>query len=118
MLPPFDFKVKSFTDIFDPNPPTLDKPSHGYDLWRWMWRDDNIVRLETASDLRKVAIEALQHQLELDFDDELIRLYRVKQMIGAMARQVLEHRGFEWVGKDYKCPTGDIFTTGAKFRRK
>ena len=74
--------------------------------------------METASDLRRVAVEPLQRFLLQDFPPALIREHRVKQMIGAMARQVLEHRGYEWVKKGYKVPTGTVFTTGSKYQRK
>ena len=112
MQPPFDFAPGSFTDVFDPS------GDIGPALWVWHWRDDNIVRMETASDLRRVAVEPLQRFLLADFDPDVIRQHRIRQMIGALARQILEHRGYEWVGKNYKVPTGDIFTTGSKYRRK
>ena len=112
MTPQADFNPGSFTDVFDPN------GGLGLALWEWMWRDDNIVRMETASDLRRVAVEPLQRFLLEDFDPGAIRQQRIKQMIGAMARQVLDHQGYEWQGKNYKVPTGDLFTTGSKYRRK
>ena len=112
MKPQTDFDPGSFTDVFNPS------SGLGLALWEWMWRDDNIDRMETASDLRRVAVEPLQRFLLEDFDPASIREQRIKQMIGAMARQVLGHRGYEWEGKNYKVPTGDLFTTGSKYRRK
>ena len=112
MRPTSDFNPGSFTDVFDPD------GGAGADIWQWMWKDDNLVRLETASDLRRVAVEPLQRFLLADFDEALVRQQRIKQMVGAMARQILESRGYEWVGKNYKVPTGDVFTTGSKYRRK
>lgn len=110
MKPQADFDPGSFTDVFDPN------GGPGPALWAWMWRDDNIVRMETASDLKRVAVEPLQRFLLEDFDPAWVRQQRVKQMIGAMARQVLKQRGYKWHGKNYKVPTGDLFTTGSKYR--
>ena len=112
MNPPFDFDPRSFTDVYDPS------GGSGQDVWKWMWRDDNLVRLETASDLRRVAVEPLQRFLLQDFTPAFVTQHRVKQMIGAMARQILEHRGYEWVGKGYKVSTGNLFTTGSKYQRK
>lgn len=111
MQPSRNFEPGSFTDVFDPS------GGIGTELWRWMWRDDNLVRMETASDLRRVAVEPLQRFLLTDFDPDVIRQHRIRQMIGAMARQILEHRGFKWEGKNFKVPTGDIFTTGSKYQR-
>lgn len=112
MNPPVDFKVGSFTDVFNPS------GGIGPDLWEWLWRDENLIRMETASDLWRVAVEPLQRFLLNDFDPKVIQQHRIKQMIGRMARQILERRGYEWAGKDYKVPTGDLFTTGSKYRRK
>jgi len=111
MKPQADFVPHSFTDVFDPS------GGPGRDLWVWMWRDDNIIRMETASDLNRVAVEPLQRFLLAEFDPTWVRQPRVKQMVGAMARQVLESRGYVWQGKNYKVPTGDLFTTGSKYRR-
>ena len=108
----FDFDVGSFTDVVASHAALVKK------LWEWMWENDNVIRMETASDLNRVAVEPLQRFLLRDFDKEVIRQHRTKQMIGRMARQILEQRGFTWAGKDYKVPTGDLFTTGSKYRRK
>ena len=54
MKPPFDFDPRSLTDVFDP------AGGIGLDLWNWMWKDDNLVRMETAADLWRVAVEPLQ----------------------------------------------------------
>jgi hypothetical protein len=112
MNPAIDFVPGSFTDVFDP------AGGIGPDLWRWMWKDDNLIRMETAADLWRVAVEPLQRFLLEDFDPKTIRQHRIRQMLGAMARQILDHRGYEWAGKNYKVPTEDLFTTGSKYRRK
>jgi hypothetical protein len=111
MNPLFDFSPRSFTDVFDQN------GGPGLNLWHWMWRDHNVVRMETASDLNRVAVEPLQRFLLAEFDQAEIRKHRVKQMTGAMARQILESRGYVWAGGNFKVPTGDLFTTGSKYKR-
>ena len=106
-----DFNPGSFTDVYDPTP-APDKA-----IWEWLWRPDNIVRMETASYLDKVAVAPLQPGLLADFDPTFIRQDRIKQMVGRMVRQIMEHHGYEWAGKDFKVAQGDLFTTGSKYRK-
>jgi hypothetical protein len=110
MNPPISFDPGSFTDVF-----TLTS-AQTHAIWDWLWHDDNIVRMETASYLDKVAVAPLQPGLLADFDPEFIRRDRIKQMIGRMVRQLMEHRGYVWAGKDFKVAQGKLFSTGSKYK--
>ena len=110
MRPTVSFDPGSFTDVYNP------RSGLGLQLWEWLWRDENIVRMETACYLEKVAVEPLQPGLLADFDEKLIRNPRVKQLIGRMVKQILRARGYHWVGKDYKLKHRELFTTGSKYR--
>lgn len=108
MKPDRDFEPGSFASV---DPETRQR------YWEWLWRDESIFRMEAASDLNKVAVEPLQPGLLRDFPEEEVRTGRIKQMIGAMARQVLEARGYEWVRSGSNVVTGDLFTVGSKYRK-
>ena len=66
----------------------------GQRLWDFLNRPENILRLETASELSKPAVEGIGEPLLKEFGKEVLE-DRVKQMIGHMVRQILEQRG--WV---------------------
>ena len=84
----------------------------GEDLWALMTAPESLIRLETATYLGRPAIEALQLQLLAAFGDS-IRENRWKQVAGAMARQVMEYRGYQFVRSGVKIKVKDLFSTGA-----
>lgn len=108
MTPHKDFDPGSFASV---------DPEIRQRYWEWLWQDESVFRMEAASDLNKVAVEPLQESLLRDFPEEEVRTGRIKQMIGAMARQVLEARGYAWVRSGSKVITGDLFSVGSKYRK-
>lgn len=66
----------------------------GLELWDFLTEHDNIIRMQTASDLSKPAVKALTRHLLDKFGDK-VRKIRVKQMIGHMIRQIMEKNGYE-----------------------
>ena len=78
----------------------------GQELWRFLCLPANIVRAETAVDLRRTSIEALERSLNEKFEQEFQQLanedhtkgeqksLRLKQMIGHMVGQIMASRGF------------------------
>jgi hypothetical protein len=66
----------------------------GRQIWGFMTRPETVARLETASELGRPALEGIEEQLLDTFREEVLA-DRVKQMIGHMARQIMEQRG--WV---------------------
>jgi hypothetical protein len=73
----------------------------GKDLWNFLNQQDNIIRMETAIDLGKPAVEAVAGKLVEQFGDD-VRVDRVKQMIGHMVRQIMESRGFQLDAQNVK----------------
>ncbi|MBU2645780.1 hypothetical protein KKI24_13810 [bacterium] len=78
----------------------------GQALWEFLCLPDNIVRAETAVDLRRTCVEALERPLNERFGDQLLKIMekdaskgenkflRLKQMIGHMVGQIMLSRGF------------------------
>lgn len=91
-------------------------PSFADKLWRFMNQKDNIIRMETASDLGRAAVEPLSELLVAEFGDDVYD-NRVTQVIGAMARQVMERDGGFVQGPPHRVRFGDLFSTGSKYRR-
>lgn len=88
----------------------------GKDIWGVLTEHDNIIRLETATDLRCPAVEGVARELVRRFGDD-VRQRRVKQMIGHMTRQILEARGFRLDAQLVKVKTSDLFSTGSRYTR-
>ncbi len=97
-----------FTDIAD--------TPLGRALWAFLNDRDNILRMETASELRRPAVEPLAPRLVERFGDD-VRAHRVKQMIGHMTRQVMRRRGFALDRQGVRVRTGDLFSRGSCYVR-
>ena len=90
----------------------LDGPA----LWRWLNHPRQIEVMETASYLRRPAVEALSPHLARAFPDHInVQIFR--QMVGHMARQVLEHRGLTMDRAKVRIRIpGNLFHCGTSFR--
>ena len=97
-----------FTDIAD--------SALGLDLWAFLNEHDNVVRMETASELGQPALAALATRLVAKFGDD-VRQHRVKRMLGHMARQVMEHHGFVLDAQNVRVRVGDLFTRASRYKR-
>ena len=65
----------------------------GQKLWSVLNRADVVARMETASDLGRPALEAVEDILLEELRTVILRP-RFKQMAGRMTKQILEGRGF------------------------
>jgi hypothetical protein len=101
-----DYNPQNFADMFA-------KPL-GQKLWDFITRPDNIIRMETASHLRRVAVEPLGPILLQEFGAQIHR-DRIKQLIGHMARQVLEHRGYKVDRGNVRIARKGLFTSGTRY---
>jgi len=84
----------------------LYKTELGQEIWRFLCLPANIVRAETAVDLKRTSIEALERPLNEKFEKQFRELInedkakgkqktlRLKQMIGHMVGQIMASRGF------------------------
>ena len=91
-------------------------PAFGDELWRFMNQKDTISRMEAASDLGRAAVEPLSELLAAKFGDDVYD-NRVTQVIGAMARQVMERDGTFVQGPPHRIRFGDLFSAGSRYRR-
>jgi hypothetical protein len=89
----------------------------GQELWKILTRQDNIIRMETATFLEQAAVEPLGPEL-LNHPGlgTWVNDDRVKQMIGHMARQVMEHLGYEIDRPGLRIMRAGLFTTAARYR--
>ena len=87
----------------------------GKNLWNFLNEHDNIIRMETASELKKPAVRALTTRLLKRFGDE-IRNLRVKQMIGHMVKQILIERGFEVEQRNVLVDDG-LFNKASRYKK-
>src|SRR5262245_1118472 len=100
------YDPQNFRDLFE--------TEVGAALWVWLRRLDNLVRMETATYLGRSAVEPLApylvYEFGLDIEDD-----RTKQMIGHMARQILESLDFEIEKRGMRITKGGLFTSGARY---
>ena len=78
----------------------------GQDLWLFLTKNENLIRMETAVDLKRTSVEALERPLNERFEQQFQQLVdedhskgekkylRLKQMIGHMVGQIMFSRGF------------------------
>ena len=84
----------------------LYKTELGRELWRFLSETENIIRAETAADLRRTSVEALERPLNEKFETLFLevlekdrlkgekKLLRFKQMIGHMVGQIMASKGY------------------------
>lgn len=102
------FDAGSFSDISE--------TEMGKSLWEFLNNEDIFIRLETASYLKRPALEGVQLQLLERFGDP-IRADRWKQMIGRMTRQIMEHRGYSLDRAGVRVIVNDLFTSAARYKK-
>ena len=88
----------------------------GKQLWEFLNEHDNVIRMQTASDLKKPAAKALTRHLLKRFDDQ-VREFRVKQMIGHMIRQIVENHGYQLEQRDVLVNDG-LFNKASRYKLK
>ena len=90
---------------------------NGPAFWAWLHRTDVIAMMETASYLRRPAVEPLSPLLKEDFGHQ-VEPVKVRQMIGHMVRQVLETRGYHLDRSNVRITRpGNIFHFGSAYAR-
>ncbi len=102
-----DYDAQNFRDLFETDV--------GHAVWAFMKRPDNLVRMETATYLDRAAVEPLAPGLLRMFGPEIAE-DRLKQMIGHMARQIMEAMGFELDRTGLRITRESMFTTAARYK--
>lgn len=89
----------------------------GHQFWTWLHQDHVLLIMETASYLRRPAIEAISPLLE-DAFPEFLKSVKVRQMIGHMVRQILEARGYHLDRANVRIKrSGNAFRYGSAYRK-
>jgi len=91
------------------------KDEGGQALWGFLNERENVLRMETASYLGRPAIEPLSPMLLQRFGPSIKRV-RLKQMIGHMARQIMEARGYRLDRSTVRIARiGNMFASGSRY---
>ena len=95
----------------------------GKALWDFLNQYDNLIRLETATILRRPGVEGVAKLLKNRFGKEFKELnrsefIRVKQMIGHMVKQIMEKQGYEVYRKNVKVITDELFSKATRYIKK
>lgn len=104
----FDFDAGMFSQIA--RTPT------GLALWSFLNEKSSLIRFESATDMKRPALEPMQKHLLDKFGDE-IRGDRWKQMMGRMTRQIMERHGYSLDQTGVRIHTGELFTSAARYTR-
>jgi hypothetical protein len=98
---------------------TLYESEAGQDVWQILILPENIIRMETATFLEQAAVEPLGPELlNRPGLGTWVNDDRVKQMIGHMARQIMEYLGYEIDRPGLRIMRHGLFTTAARYRRR
>jgi hypothetical protein len=89
----------------------------GREIWDFLKRPDNVVRMDTATLLERAAVEPLAPGLARRFGREIAQ-DRLKQMIGHMTRQIMEALGYEIDRQGVLIRRECMFTTATRYRRR
>ena len=109
--------------LYKPSPAfiQLSQEETAIELWRFLCKKDNIIRVETASFLKKPALEALGPVLYKNFNvfnEELVEksvFDAYKKLAGNMMRQIMEHLGYKIDKTGVQVVNKTIFKTATRY---
>src|SRR5262245_30342007 len=87
----------------------------GQDLWKFINQSETLVRMETATELGRPAVEGIEEQLLGHFGADILE-DRTKQMVGHMVRQVMERRGYVIAAQNVKVTSGAPFSRATRYK--
>lgn len=91
------------------------KDESGQALWDFLNEPETVIRMETASYLSRPAVEPLSPSLLQRFGP-MVKRDRIKQMIGHMARQVMEAKGYSLDRSNVKITrVGNMFASASRY---
>jgi len=102
-----EFSAGPFSDVAD--------TEIGKKLWTFLNLKESLIRLETATYLRRPALQGVEPQLLSEFGDE-IRGDRWKQLVGRMVRQIMERNGYSLDQSGVRIRNGQLFSSAARYR--
>ncbi|QYJ74609.1 hypothetical protein [Shewanella sp. FJAT-52076] len=101
----------------------LSQTEEGRALWKYLCSPESLIRMETATYLRKPALEPFSPHLRNRFDffrsevTEKQLFDRYKQLAGSMARQIMEALGYEHEKDGVNVITGEVFKTASRYKK-
>ncbi|ATF93796.1 hypothetical protein [Cedecea neteri] len=106
-----DFNAGNFSDLAEGD--------FGKRLWAFMNERENVIRMEAATYLSRPALEVVQPYLIERFGNEVSNENndRIKQMIGKMARQVMEHHGYQLDQMGVRLRRNELFLSAARYKK-
>ena len=108
-----DYKPNKFSDISD--------SGFGVRLWKFLTSPNTLLRMDTATYLRRPACEAIQDELINEFEEftegDNSKLIRYKQMCGHMVRQIMEQRGYVLDSQRIPLRVGNLFRTATRYKK-
>lgn len=106
-----DFNAGNFSDLAESD--------LGKRLWAFMNERETVVRMEAATYLSRPALEVVQPYLIERFGNEVSNENndRIKQMIGKMARQVMEHHGYQLDQMGVRLRRNELFLSAARYKK-
>lgn len=101
----------------------LAKTSEAESLWDFLCSPESQIRMETATFLRKPALEPLSPHLREHF--EIFRVEsadkatfdQYKQLAGSMTKQIMAVLGYEHEKSSVTVLRGDVFKTASRYKR-
>ncbi|MCL1095856.1 hypothetical protein [Shewanella kaireitica] len=100
----------------------LAKTPEAEELWKFLCSPENQIRMETATFLRKPALEPLSPHLRESFDffrvesADKATFDRYKQLAGSMTKQVMAALGYEHEKGSVTVQRGDVFKTASRYK--
>ncbi len=113
----FSFVTKTFADIY--------ATEQGQNIWEFFNESSSVIRMQAVSDVGKPALLAVESRLLSDFgvleranvaDENKAQFDRLKQMMGAMVRQVMEHNGYKLHSSNVKTPSSKVFYSASLYK--
>ena len=101
----------------------LAESEFGKELWKFLNLPETFIRMETATRLKRPAVEGIAEELKIQFHQDLNNLdksefLRVKQMIGHMVKQVMNSRKYDVYMKNVRVISTDLFTKGTRYIKR
>ena len=98
----------------------LAESDFGKKLWKFLNERETFIRMETATRLKRPAVEGIAEELLIKFNEEIKNLnnsdyLRVKQMIGHMIKQVMATHNYHVFMKNVRVLSANLFSKGTRY---
>ena len=100
---------------------SLSETDNAKQLWKYLCSSESLIRMETATYLKKPALEPLAPHLQMTFDffqvekTDKSTYDRFKQLAGSMVRSIMEEQGYEHEKSSVNILTGTLFNTASRY---